>query len=169
MNSRQSLAAALLLVFLAASTTVVHFTGCNLIKPAPIAEGQDPVLVNAQRIQTSSLAVYGQIIEWETTNRMTLPVEVSRTVDKFRKEFEPAWRLSREALDDYEAKRIDGSTLSRLTAALSATQFTLLSLQLGADATTIAQANESLTKLINAVRVIGSSPTNAPPPVPSPP
>lgn len=135
------------------------FTGCKLINPAPIEEGQDAVVVNAQRIQTSSLDVYQQVTEWELANRANLPVNVSRTVDKFRKEFKPAWELSRKALADYKAKRVDATALSKVNAALSATQAALLSLQLGEGAdSAITEAGSALSRLIESVKFLTQKP-----------
>ncbi len=142
---------ALLMSLLALPAT---FTGCAL-KPVPVAEGHDAVVVNAQRIQKSSLAIYEQVTNWELNNRATLPAEVSRTVDKYRAEFPKAWRLSRQALADYQAHRgPDATAVSRITAGLSAVQTALLSLQGGHSGNEIVQANNAITSLVNSLNLL---------------
>lgn len=147
------------LVLVGLGTTLVSapvaLTGCGGLKPAPIAEGQDSVVVNAERIQRSSLDVYEQVTKWEYANRATLSANVSRAVDRYRKEFPPAWKLSRSALADYKAKRgPDADTVAKLTAALSAAQSALLSLQLGGTDNEVVQANNAITSLINSIRTL---------------
>ena len=143
--------------------TPVTFTGCANLRPVPVAieEGQDPVIVNAQRIQRSSLEIYHQVISWEMQNRNALPVGVSRAVDKYRAEFKPAWELSRKALADYEAKRgVDATTLGRITAALSAAQTALMSLQANQSNNEIAQAGGAIVSLVNSVSTLVSRQPN---------
>lgn len=153
------------------------FTGCNAIRPAAVAPGQDAVVVNAQRILESSLSVYQQVTEWELQNRATLPVSVSRAVDKYRPDennpdkpdFPKQWRLVRKSLKDYkENKGLDPTPLSKLTAALSVVQSALLGLQLGNGGADVIRANQALTSLINSVTQLTRK-QPLPPPVPQQP
>jgi hypothetical protein len=97
------------------------------LKPVPVAAGQDSVVVNAERIQETSLFAYKELIEWEFQNRAFLAADVSRAVDNVRKEFPTQWRLSRKILSDYKAARGgDISDLNRINAALSAAQTAML-------------------------------------------
>jgi len=138
-----------------AGTTAVALVGCGSLKPAPIEAGQDAVVVNAERVQNSSLAIFEQVTQWEFDNRATLPAEVSRAIDVYRKEFPPAWKTSRKALADYKAKvGPDATALEKATAALSVAQGALLQLKLGQSESDVLQANNAITKLINAISVL---------------
>lgn len=129
--------------------------GCSGINSAPIAEGQDAVIVNAERIQRSSLDIYEQVIKWETVNRAVLPAEVSRAVDKFRAEFPKAWEQSRVALGQYKlGTGPDATTMGKATAALSIVQSSLLGLMLNGSDSEIAQAKNSLDSLIRSVGLL---------------
>lgn len=141
--------------------TPVTFTGCGSLKPVPVAEGHDAVVVNAERIQKSSLAIYKQVTEWELKNRASLPAEVSRAVDKIRAEFPNAWRLSSQALKDYKANRgPDATAISKITAGLSAVQTALLNLQgSSAGSPEILQASNAIASLVNSLKLL-LNPTN---------
>lgn len=144
--------AGLLLIY---SVVVVPplLTGCRgSLKPVPVAEGSDPVVVNAERIQRSSLAIYDQVTAWELAHRSALPKEASQAVDAFRREFPPAWRLSRQALADYKSNKVSESAIDRTTAALAAAQSALLSLRLGQSQNEVDQAQLAISTLINAIR-----------------
>lgn len=112
------------------------------IKPAVVAPGQDAALVNAERVHASSLGVYRELITWETSNRAVLPAEVSRAVDKTRREFPKAWREANAVLKDYRATRGDSTSVNRIAAALSAAQSSMLRLKIDAS-----QTNELLASL----------------------
>jgi hypothetical protein len=106
--------------------------GCvNLarLKPVAVAEGQDAYLVNAERVHVTSLEAYISVTNWELNNRESLPVEVSRAVDKVRSEFKPAWNEADKILEDYRTNRMGISDLERLTAALQAAQDSMLRLK----------------------------------------
>ena len=128
----------------------VCLDGC--FTPAPIAPGADPVVVMAERVQTSSLSAYQQLIEFETANRAILPKEFSLAVDDARAEFPALWKASRQALKDYKAKAgVDASTLERISAALSATQTAFLNLRSN-DAGEINQLTAALLALLDATQ-----------------
>jgi hypothetical protein len=155
------------LAVLLPTVCIVPLTGCNNLKPAAIAEGQDSVVVNAERIQRSSLDIYEQVTLWEYQNRLSLPAEVSRAVDKYRAEFPKAWKTSRVILSDYKAKRGPNmDDVARVTAALSAAQTALLSLQSNQSENEILQANNAITSLINSIRILLTKPPT--PTIPSP-
>lgn len=146
--------------------SVQTFTGCAFFKDSivPVAEGQDAVIVNAERAQRSSLDIYEMTVTWEYNNRAVLPAEVSRAVDAFRKEFPPVWRQSRDALKEYKVRRGPSATdMERITAALLITQERLLALQREADPNQATQAMSSLRQLLESIRVLtGRSVTPTP-------
>ena len=120
------------------------------IKPVPVAPGHDPIIVNLERVQGSSLAIYKNTTEWELSNRAVLPASVSRAVDKIRKEFPPAWEESRRILKDYKsAIGVDTNRVTALTAALTAAQASML--RLGADAPDVLELFTTLQKLNDSV------------------
>jgi hypothetical protein len=139
------------------------FSGCAWfhpedIKPVPVAAGQDAVVVNAERIQASSLEIYKQTTEWELHNRRVLPAEVSRAVDKVRAEFKPAWLESRLILEDYKAAlgTNDASRVTELTAALSAAQSSMLRLKVDSgEAFQLVNDIATLSRLISELRARG--------------
>lgn len=160
------------------------FTGCNVIRPARVAEGQDSIVVNAQRILVSSLSVYEETVEWELQNRATLPASVSRAVDKYRPDknnpdkpdFPKQWRLIRKTLKDYQENHglgLDPVPIAKLTAALSVVQSALLNLKLGDGGADVIRANQALTTLITSVKQLTRKqplgPVPKPPAVPSTP
>ncbi len=125
------------------------------LKPVPVAVGEDAIVVNAERIQETSLFAYEQLINWEFENRAVLPAGVSRTVDQVRIEFKPNWKASRKALADYKA-RTDGSLerLNNINAALSAAQTAMLTFrkdqtQVGSLFTALARLSASVQALKN--------------------
>jgi hypothetical protein len=125
------------------------------LKPAPVAEGQDSVVVNAQRVQKTSLFAYEKMINWELANRAILPAEVSRAVDKARAEFMPNWRASRAALKEYEEARGGNlDTLHRLTTALSVAQANFLKLTGSQHAGDVTAVFTALTQLNEAVATL---------------
>lgn len=135
--------------------SIPAFTGCEKIKFAQIEEGQDAIVVNAERAQRSSLDVYEIVTNWEYNHRATLPPEVSRAVDAFRAEFPPAWKQSREALKEYKAKR--GPTtnqIENITTALLIAQQRLLALKSDANPSQAAQAMNSLSSLVHSLRIL---------------
>lgn len=137
----------LLLVGLVSFGLMFGMTGCAWfhpqdIKPVAVAPGQDAALVNAERVHASALAVYREVITWETANRALLPVEVSRAVDKSRREFPKAWKEASQVLKDYRANRGDPTDVNRIAAAFAATQASLLRLKVDG-----ATGNELLTTL----------------------
>jgi len=149
MRYLMSLMACLILL----STTLPVLTGCGSVKPVPVAEGHDPVVVNAERVQGSTLDIYKLVIDWEKNNRHALPVEVSRGVDQVRKEFPPAWKQSREALKEYKAGTGPGaSDIERATTALEIFSTNMLALKKNGDPNEIARVMSSLTSLVNSVR-----------------
>jgi len=140
-------------------TSIPVFTSCGTFgggdKIAPIAEGQDSIVVNAERAQRSTLDIYDLVTQWEFKNRATLPAEVSRAVDAFRKEFPPAWKQSRRALADYKKQKGPNSTdVERITSALLVAQANLLQLRDGASATDATRAMNALGQLISSIRVV---------------
>lgn len=151
----------LILVMLSAP---VFMTGCGSLKPVPVAEGNDPVVVYAERAQRSSLAIYKEITEWELANRAALPAEVSRAVDAVRREFKPAWEESRRALALYKQQvpGVDATTLDRITGALLVFQATLLRLKQDSNPNEVAQVGNALSSLIASIRsLFGSTTTPA--------
>lgn len=150
--------------------TSACFIGCKFfgpLKPVPVAEGHDPVVVYAERAQRSSLGIYEVVIAWETTNRVALPVEVSRAVDKVRTEFPPAWRESRRALELYkQGVSTNASTMDRITGALLVFQDTLLQLKQGNDPNEIIQVGNALSSIVNSIRIFFGG-ANATPPLPA--
>ena len=136
-----------LLIALVSFGLMFGLTGCawlhpEELKPVAIAPGQDAALVNAERIQASSLGVYHELIVWETTHRATLPAEVSRAVDRTRREFPKAWREASAILKDYRSSRTGLDGVSRVTAAMASAQASMLRLKVD-----VAQSNELLTAL----------------------
>jgi hypothetical protein len=142
----------------------LYQTGCGSLKPVPVAEGHDPVVVYAERAQRSSLRIYEEITEWEFLNRNALSADVSRAVDSVRKEFPPAWRESRKALEDYKQRvpGVNASTVERITGALLVFQDTLLRLKKNGSPTEIAQVTNALGTIITSVRTLFNG-TNQPP------
>lgn len=134
--------------------TVIGCTSFNEVKPVPVAEGHDAVIVNAERAQRGSLEVYKQVTEWELSSRAILPVEVSRVVDQFRTHFPPAWRQSRTALLEYKTNRgTNSSAIARTTAALLATRTSLLSLKRTGERNEAAEAITALHTLTNTFQL----------------
>lgn len=130
-------------------------TGCNNLKPVPVAEGHDAVVVNAERIQISSLAIYEQTTKWEYAHRAALPSGVSRAVDKFRAEFPSAWKQSREALALYKrGTGPDATAMDKVTTALSIAQSSLLSLMVTGSDADILQARNAMTSLLQSVNTL---------------
>lgn len=140
--------------------TLILTPGCDIInpqgiKPAAVEEGQDSVVVNAQRVQKTSLYAYNRMINWELNNRAVLPLEVSRAVDEARLHFLPNWEASRTALKEYEEAR--GSNLDdlhRLTTALSVAQSNFLKLTGSGSANDISGIFTALMDLKDAVNVL---------------
>lgn len=138
-------------------------TGCKNffnpqdLKPVPVAEGQDSIVVNAQRVQNTSLFAYQQLVEFELANRAILSVQFSRAVDQVRAQFKPNWRASRKALEDYQAKRgVSLDDMNRVTAALSAAQTAMLELRNSQDAGAIASVITSISRLANNINALRS-------------
>lgn len=131
-------------------------SGCAWLKPitpVPVAAGQDPVIVNLERVQASSLEFYKQATEWEYNNRNALSAEVSRAVDKVRAEFPKAWEESRRILADYKQGKVSGNDVSSVTAALSAAQSSLIRLKVdNSEAFQLVNDIATLTRLINSLR-----------------
>ena len=142
----------------------VAFTGCAAwsdIKPVPIAEGADAIVVNAERAQNATLGVYKLVTDWEFDNRAALPAEVSRAVDAYRKEFPKAWRESRLILKSYKAnKGIGTDDVTRVTALLKATEESLLRLRKEGSTNEVVQAMNSLNTLVNSIRALTAKTTN---------
>lgn len=139
---------------------VPTFNGCvGPFKPVPVAEGHDPVVVHAERIQRSSLQIFRQVTVWEFNNRLSLPVEVSRAIDKYRTDFPPAWTESRAALQAYKAKTgPDATAIQRTTAALEIAQASLLKLRKEQSPNEATQAYNALSTLIASVRQLTTKP-----------
>jgi len=139
----------------------LSLTGCvGPFKPAPIAEGADPIVVHAERAQRSSLKVYETVTQWEFDNRASLPPEVSRAIDKYRESFKPAWLESRKALANYKARVGPTATdIERITAALLAAQDSLMAMK--KDTSKVVQVTTSLTQLLNAIKAL-RTPTPVP-------
>lgn len=128
-------------------------TGCSFFKPAPIAEGADPVVVNAERAQRSSLDVFRIVTKWEFDNRLALPPEVSQAVDQYRAKFPTAWNESRLALKRYkEVAGTNPNTINSITAALLAAQDSLLKLKQNASPNEVTQVTNALSSLIASLR-----------------
>lgn len=141
------------LIGLIALGGLLALAACAPLTPAPVAPGQDAVVVNAERIQVTALESFKQLAEWELSNRHTLPPQVTRAVDNTRREFPKAWRLSRKILADYKAAR--GPTVddvNRVTAALSATQTALLTLR--SDNSQTVQLAAAIAKLSASVTAL---------------
>lgn len=147
-----------LLLFAAAFALMV--AGCSTFsnptdfKPAAVAVGQDAVVVNAERIQETSLFAFQQLDEWEFANRAVLPKEVSRTVDQVRREFPENWQLSRMALDDYKAKRGPVTMVNQLTAALSAAQTAMMKFQGENDPAAQASLLGAIQSLARSIQIL---------------
>jgi hypothetical protein len=134
-------------IILIAFTLALGTSGCawfrpEELKPAPVAVGQDAALVNAERIHSSSLDVYHELIVWETQHRHNLPAEISRAVDRTRREFPKAWSEASTILKDYRLNRKDTAGMNRIAAALAAAQSSMLRLK-----TDGAQSNDVITAL----------------------
>lgn len=150
------------LTLLLCATLAFGGTGCKnffnpqALKPVPVAAGQDAVVVNAERVQETSLFAYHRMIEWELANRAVLPASVSRAVDQARMEFLPNWKASRVALEDYKKVRGDNlDSINRLTAALSVAQGNFLKLtgsQSGGDIQAIFTALSQLQVAVATLR-----------------
>ena len=143
--------------------------GCYRLQPAPIAEGSDPVVVNAERAQRSSLDVFRIVTAWEYRNRLVLPPEVSRAIDTYRQEFPAAWNESRIALKQY--KSIAGanpSALNSITAALLTAQTSLLKLKQTASTNEVTQVQNALSLLIDSIRSFFDPSGQPPQPQPQP-
>lgn len=132
--------------------------GCSFLhpeqlKPVPVAAGQDAIVVNAERIQETSLFAYEQLINWEFENRAILPAGVSRTVDQVRAEFKPNWQASRQALADYQANKPDAAaTLGNINAALSAAQTAMLTFR--KDQSQVSSLFTALARLSDSVKAL---------------
>lgn len=124
------------------------------LKPVPVAAGQDSVVVNAERIQQTSLFAYQELIEWELANRAFLAADVSRAVDRVRREFPTQWKLSRKILADYKTTRgTDLSDLNRVNSALSAAQTAMLNFKGdNSDVGALFNALTSLNQSINTLK-----------------
>lgn len=133
--------------------SLLVFTGCDTFKPAPIAEGSDPVVVNAERAQQSSLSIFQVVTKWEYDNRLSLPRDVSRAIDRYRIEFPPAWSESRRALQKYkDTAGTDPSAINSITAALLVVQDSLLQLKKDANPNEVAQVTNALSSLIASIK-----------------
>lgn len=147
----------LILLLGALCVSVVTVPGCawfhpEEIKPVAVAPGQDAALVNAERIHASSLGVYREIIVWETQNRAVLPAEVSRAVDKTRREFPKAWNEANLILKDYRKNRGDPTNVNRIAAALAAAQSSMLRLKV--DASTSNELFTALNQLSQSIATL---------------
>ncbi len=144
------------LLALALVLAAMLFSGCAWLKPitpAPVAAGQDSVVVNIERVQASSLEFYKQCTEWEYANRNALSPEVSQAVDKVRLEFPKAWEESRRVLADYKLGKVSGNDVDKVTAALSAAQSSMIRLKVdNAEAFQLVNSIATLTQLINSLR-----------------
>jgi hypothetical protein len=141
-------------LFLFIFSLSVLLEGCGSLTPAPIAEGSDPVVVNAERAQRSSLDIFRIVTTWEFNNRLALPPEVSRVVDRYRTEFPPIWNESRLALKKYKevAGTNNPTAINSITAALLASQDSLLKLKKNASPNEVVQVGNALSSLISSVR-----------------
>lgn len=132
--------------------------GCTYLKalkPAPVAEGQDSITVNAERVQVTSLEAYRLATEWEHNNRAILPKEVTKGIDAYRKAFPSAWRESRKVLADYKARRgPNGDQVTRIVAALSAVQSSLLQIKLGQTPEQVKAMEQALKQLTESVKIL---------------
>lgn len=148
--------------------SLLLFAGCQglSLKPVPVAEGHDPVVVNAERALTSSLRIYKIVTDWEMNNRAALPAEVSRAIDAVRQQFPGAWKEADRAIDLYKAQvpGADASTIDRISGSLLVFQDTLLRLKSNAKPGDVAQLNSSLATIISSLKVLFSSPTPQPQP-----
>lgn len=142
--------------------------GCKSLKPVPVAEGHDPVVVFAERAQTSSLGIYKELIEWELANRASLPAEVSRAVDKARAEFPPAWEQSRTALAFYKQQvpGADASMLDRITGALLVAQDTFTRLRKSGSVGEVAQLQNAVGTLVSSLKLLFGGRSSVPLPSP---
>jgi len=136
------------------SCALLLLAGC--FTPAPVAPGQDAVVVNAERVQETSLEYFHQLDEWELANRSVLPAEVSRVVDKVRDDFPTLWNESRIALNAYKEKRgVSLEAMNRVTSALSAAQASMLRLRSN-DAQSISSLTESLLRLSTSIQQLSN-------------
>lgn len=122
------------------------------IKPVAVAPGQDAALVNAERIHSTSLGVYRELITWELQHRAGLHAEVSRAVDKTRREFPKAWHEANIILKDYRANRGDSTSVNRISAALAAAQSSMLRLKV--DASKSGELLSSLNSLSESIATL---------------
>lgn len=149
--------------FLAYSATGCSWYKLSDLKPVPVAKGQDPVVVNAERVQTTSLAVFKEVTEWELAYRVSLPVAVSRATDAARKEFPSAWRESRKALAEYKQFRgVSTNALDRTTAALKATEAALLRLKSHSDPESVVSVFSTLRSLADSIAMLRRPPVVQP-------
>lgn len=135
------------------SFLVSFFTGCGTtFKPAPIAPGNDPVVVNAERAQRSSLDIFRIVTNWEYKNRLSLPPEVSRAIDGYRAEFPNAWNESRLALKQYKSLAgSDPTALNSITAALLAAEASLVKIKQTSNPNEVAQVTAALESLLDSI------------------
>lgn len=86
--------------------------GCTAIAP-----GEDRVVVNAQRTLSIAVTTADNFVLWEYDNHDKVSRDVQIAANTFRREFPPALRAARQALDTYKLLKSD-SARSNLDGAL---------------------------------------------------
>ena len=120
-------------------------SGIEPIEVAAVEPGNDPIVVNAERVAAASLASFEAVVKYDHENLAVMKQYapgVHATIQKLRKEFPPAWRQFRAATKTYKASRtVDNED------ALSNAAAELANQQAMAD-----QALEDATREIGAAR-----------------
>ena len=84
--------------------------GCQQLglTPAPIAEGSDPLVVNAERASKISLSVFEAAVNFDHDNLLLMKEKlpsVHEQVQTLRREFPPAYQAVRDATKAYKSSR----------------------------------------------------------------
>lgn len=85
-----------------APVTLVTTTGCSWAK---VEQGQDPVVVNAERLYATAEDAFDKTFDFEKANRVALGPEVKKSVDEIRKAAPPALDALRAATKAYKQNR----------------------------------------------------------------
>jgi hypothetical protein len=82
--------------------------GCDPFKVAAVEPGQDPLVVNAERMAAASLSAFDAVTKYDHENlefmKSKLPA-VHEKVQTLRREFPPQYRALRDATKLYKATR----------------------------------------------------------------
>lgn len=86
-----------------------------------VAPGNDPVVVNAERVATLSFVTVDGFTEWEHYNRASVPKAVTDAADTLRDDFPHAYTSFRDATKAYKFNR-DANNKATLNTALAVIQ-----------------------------------------------